>query len=599
MTEYNDKHNPKSDSQTSKDQIIGDQMTKVTVNNAPDANPATLWLIDDDAALRMVLADTFEDAGLTVISFTQAQAAWTRLNDILQASAEPLPDVILTDIRMPMMDGLSFSDWVHRHFPKLPIVIMTAHSDLTSAINSYQTGAFEYLPKPFDLDDAVATIYKAINYQPNMIVENAITAPNSHINTDNLSDTSSFDNNATFNTKKNVASKTNSVSKNNQAANPKAGIQTDTKVQSNPNPSGIIGQSQAMQTVFRAIGRLAHSPITVLITGESGTGKELVASALHQHSPRHQQPFIALNMAAIPHDLIESELFGHEKGAFTGATTTRQGRFEQANGGTLFLDEIGDMPFSTQTRLLRVLANGEFYRVGGQQPVKVDVRIVAATHQNLEALVKQGKFREDLFYRLNVIRLPLPPLRTRPEDIPALTAYFMQRAAEQMNTPPKHLHPAALQIVQSFEWGGNVRQLENVCLWLTVMATGDTVMVDDLPPELLESIPSHFEAHPEQNLSTQQTAQNHQQQNGARIDNQHNHDISSSSNWQQALAVWAEQSLQTGETDILQTATPEFERVLLMAALKHSGGKKIAAASLLGWGRNTLTRKLQQLDISV
>lgn len=602
MTEYNDKHNPKSASQTSKNQIIGDQVTKVTVNNAPDANPATLWLIDDDAALRMVLADTFEDAGLTVISFTQAQAAWTRLNDILQAAAEPLPDVILTDIRMPMMDGLSFSDWVHRHFPKLPIVIMTAHSDLTSAINSYQAGAFEYLPKPFDLDDAVATIYKAINYQPNMSVENAITAPNSHINTDTLSDNSSnisSSNNATFDSKTKPVSKANSISKNNQVANPKTGIQTDIKVQSNPNPSGIIGQSQAMQTVFRAIGRLAHSPITVLITGESGTGKELVASALHQHSPRHQQPFIALNMAAIPHDLIESELFGHEKGAFTGATTTRQGRFEQANGGTLFLDEIGDMPFSTQTRLLRVLANGEFYRVGGQQPVKVDVRIVAATHQNLEALVKQGKFREDLFYRLNVIRLPLPPLRTRPEDIPALATYFMQRAAEQMNTPPKQLHPAALQIIQSFEWGGNVRQLENVCLWLTVMATGDTVMVDDLPPELLENMPSHFEAHPEQNLSTQQTAQNHQPQNSARIDNQHAHDISNNSNWQQALAVWAEQSLQTGETDILQTATPEFERVLLMAALKHSGGKKIAAASLLGWGRNTLTRKLQQLDISM
>ena len=607
MTEYNDKHNPKSDHQTSKDQITGDQSTKVTVNNAPDATPATLWLIDDDAALRMVLADTFEDAGLTVISFTQAQAAWTRLNDILQASAEPLPDVILTDIRMPMMDGLSFSDWVHRHFPKLPIVIMTAHSDLTSAINSYQTGAFEYLPKPFDLDDAVATIYKSINYQPNMTMEHSINAPNNHITPDTLSENSSnisSSNNATFDAKttpvsKGNAVKGNAVRKNNQADTSKSVTQNDTKVQSNPNPSGIIGQSQAMQTVFRAIGRLAHSPITVLITGESGTGKELVASALHQHSPRHQQPFIALNMAAIPHDLIESELFGHEKGAFTGATTTRQGRFEQANGGTLFLDEIGDMPFSTQTRLLRVLANGEFYRVGGQQPVKVDVRIVAATHQNLEALVKQGKFREDLFYRLNVIRLPLPPLRTRPEDIPALATYFMQRAAEQMNTAPKQLHPAALQIVQSFEWGGNVRQLENVCLWLTVMATGDTVMVDDLPPELLENIPSHWETHPEQNLSTQPTAQNHQQQNDSRIDNQHAHDTSDSSNWQQALAVWAEQSLQTGETDILQTATPEFERVLLMAALKHSGGKKIAAASLLGWGRNTLTRKLQQLDISV
>ena len=357
-----------------------------------------------------------------------------------------------------------------------------------------------------------------------------------------------------------------------------------------------------MQTVFRAIGRLAHSPITVLITGESGTGKELVASALHEHSPRAQQPFIALNMAAIPHDLIESELFGHEKGAFTGATTTRQGRFEQADGGTLFLDEIGDMPYSTQTRLLRVLANGEFFRVGGQQPVKVDVRIIAATHQNLEELVKQGKFREDLFYRLNVIRLPLPPLRTRPEDIPALATYFMLRAAKQMNSTEKQLHPTALQVMQSFEWRGNVRQLENVCLWLTVMATGDTVMVEDLPPELLENTPSPLN----HNQSSIEATQNQQYSDGAYSPHQDNKNVQNNQvsrtnenqNWQQALAIWAEQSLQTGETDILQTATPEFERVLLKAALNHSGGKKIAAANLLGWGRNTLTRKLQQLEIT-
>ena len=567
------------------------QATKVTVNNAPNTNPATLWLIDDDAALRLVLADTFEDAGLTVISFTQAQAAWTRLNDILQQqeSVAQLPDVILTDIRMPMMDGLSFSDWVHEHFPKLPIVIMTAHSDLTSAINSYQTGAFEYLPKPFDLDDAVVTIYKAINYQPNMLAaaaanSTAESAPKTI--TKNLSDTlPNMQVQPNTNTRPKLASKATLVSKTNKTSSPK--IKVKPAISANDNPSGIIGQSQAMQTVFRAIGRLAHSPITVLITGESGTGKELVASALHQHSPRHQQPFIALNMAAIPHDLIESELFGHEKGAFTGATTTRQGRFEQADGGTLFLDEIGDMPYSTQTRLLRVLANGEFFRVGGQQPVKVNVRIIAATHQNLEELVKQGKFREDLFYRLNVIRLPLPPLRTRPEDIPALAHYFMQRAAEQMNSAEKQLHPTALHIMQAFEWRGNVRQLENVCLWLTVMATGDTVMVDDLPPELLENISSDLEEYQEQSQPSQAMTHNEQIR-------PHSH----SSSWQQALAAWAEQSLQTGETDILQAATPEFERVLLTAALNHSGGKKIAAANLLGWGRNTLTRKLQQLDIS-
>ena len=561
MTQYNDTQYLTS----------SEQIPMVTVGNNPTATPATLWLIDDDAALRLLLADTFEEAGLTVISFTQAQAAWTRLNDILQQheTTDQLPDVILTDIRMPMMDGLSFSDWVHQHFSALPIVIMTAHSDLTSAINSYQTGAFEYLPKPFDLDEAVATIYKAINYQPNKEPVRQPTEP-----------APMAENKANKKTK-NKAKRTAELKPEN-----KANINANT----NKNPSGIIGQSQAMQTVFRAIGRLAHSPITVLITGESGTGKELVAGALHAHSPRAQQPFIALNMAAIPHDLIESELFGHEKGAFTGATTTRQGRFEQADGGTLFLDEIGDMPYSTQTRLLRVLANGEFFRVGGQQPVKVNVRIIAATHQNLEALVKQGKFREDLFYRLNVIRMPLPPLRARPEDIPALATYFMQRAARQMHSAEKQLHPAALQVMQAFEWRGNVRQLENVCLWLTVMTTGDTVMIEDLPPELLDNIAP--------NVEQQNNAAYHVHQNSQNCQNNQLIQTNDNQSWQQALAIWAKQSLQTGETDILQTATPEFERVLLQAALNHSGGKKIAAANLLGWGRNTLTRKLQQLEMT-
>ncbi|WP_197409089.1 MULTISPECIES: sigma 54-interacting transcriptional regulator [unclassified Psychrobacter] len=561
---------------------MNNQTIKVTVNNVPDASPATLWLIDDDAALRLILADTFEDAGFMVVSFTQAQAAWTQLNDILQqhASATQLPDVILTDIRMPMMDGLSFSDWVHKHFPQLPVVIMTAHSDISSAIDSYKTGAFEYLPKPFDLDEAVATIYKAINYQP----INQIT--NKQAETDVK---------AQAEKEGKLHPKTKPMDRFNSSVENES-LDTDkTNKQANNGFNGIIGQSQAMQTVFRAVGRLAHSPITVLITGESGTGKELVASALHQHSPRQQEPFIALNMAAIPHDLIESELFGHEKGAFTGATTRRQGRFEQANGGTLFLDEIGDMPFSTQTRLLRVLANGEFYRVGGQQPIKVDVRIIAATHQNLEHLVQQGKFREDLFYRLNVIRLPLPPLRSRREDIPALTAHFMQRAAEQMNTAPKQLHPQALHLMQAFDWRGNVRQLENVCLWLTVMATGDTVLIEDLPPELLDN----------HNHSLQQ--QSNQPHNDVYDNDLHHNDIMrplkptsysvATLTWQELLADWAKESLQAGETDILQTATPDFERVLLNAALTHSGGKKITAANLLGWGRNTLTRKLQLLDI--
>ena len=598
MTQYNDTQHLTSN----------EQISMVTVNNAPNDNPATLWLIDDDAALRLVLADTFEDAGLNVISFTQAQAAWTRLNDVLQQNeaVDQTPNVILTDIRMPMMDGLSFSDWVHKHFPKLPIVIMTAHSDLTSAISSYQTGAFEYLPKPFDLDDAVATIYKAINYQPNKELVNQSNEPATDIITDTPSETISKTNAYSKNSNKikqpiKPVSKIDTISKPNKTTKNNA----EFKSNANNNPSGIIGQSQVMQTVFRAIGRLAHSPITVLITGESGTGKELVAGALHEHSPRAQQPFIALNMAAIPHDLIESELFGHEKGAFTGATTTRQGRFEQADSGTLFLDEIGDMPYSTQTRLLRVLANGEFFRVGGQQPVKVDVRIIAATHQNLEELVKQGKFREDLFYRLNVIRLPLPPLRTRPEDIPALANYFMLRAAKQMNSTEKQLHSTALQVMQSFEWRGNVRQLENVCLWLTVMATGDTVMVEDLPPELLENMPSPLN-HKQSSIEATQNQQhsdgayspNKNHQNKQNIQNIQVSQTNGNQSWQQALAIWAEQSLQTGETDILQTATPEFERVLLKAALNHSGGKKIAAANLLGWGRNTLTRKLQQLKIT-
>ena len=549
---------------------------------------ATLWLIDDDAALRLVLADTFTEADLTVISFTQAQAAWTRLNDILQKRepASQLPDVILTDIRMPMMDGLSFSDWVHKHFPELPIVIMTAHSDLTSAINSYQAGAFDYLAKPFDLDDAVAIIYKALNHQPD-----------SDTHQDRLMDQS-----RTAINKEPIESHSTQNADNQQNTKTASDVKKPVSTPSdNTNPSGIIGQSQAMQTVFRAIGRLAHSPITVLITGESGTGKELVASALHQHSPRAKHSFIALNMAAIPHDLIESELFGHEKGAFTGATTQRQGRFEQADGGTLFLDEIGDMPFSTQTRLLRVLANGEFYRVGGQQPVKVDVRIIAATHQNLEQLVQQGKFREDLFYRLNVIRLPLPPLRARREDIPALASHFMQQAGKQMNTAVKQLSPDALRSMQSFDWRGNVRQLENVCLWLTVMAAGDTVLTQDLPPELLadNAADSLSNNNAQAALATQAIPSAQTSNSTSPTHSQiHTTVTETSISWQQALADWAKQSLQAGETDILQLATPEFERVLLREALSHSGGRKLAAAQLLGWGRNTLTRKLTLLDVS-
>ncbi len=580
----------------------------------------SLWLIDDDPALRLILEDTFNDAGLEVQAFSNAKGAWAKLNEILNGHQpkDTLPEVILTDIRMPMMDGLSFSQWMHKNFPELPVIIMTAHSDLKSAVDSYDTGAFEYLPKPFDLDHAVAVVKKAIGSNPaakNDALASAINTPVSPSNSDSASS-------------KKVKSKAQSET----AIKP----ETATEAQDNAvADSPIIGQSPAMQTVFRAIGRLAASPITVLITGESGTGKELVAGALHQNSPRRKKPFIALNMAAIPHELIESELFGHEKGAFTGATTQRQGRFEQANGGTLFLDEIGDMPFSTQTRLLRVLANGEFFRVGGQKPIKVDVRIIAATHQNLEQLVKEGKFREDLFYRLNVIRLPLPPLRARPDDIPELIEFFMSKAAVEMNTDKKQLSPEALHIMQAFSWPGNVRQLENACRWITVMATGEVLGVEDLPPDLTEFAQSYLAAqqmshHNTGNPSALATAditatqankltlstsdsptalprftsnteaylhsqgQNIPLNNTQSSPQAHNQPI----DWQSQLQTWATTALNQGETDILQLATPEFEKVLITVALTHTNGRKGEAADLLGWGRNTLTRKIKLLGIT-
>ena len=573
----------------------------------------SLWLIDDDPALRLILEDTFQDAGLEVQAFSNAKGAWAKLNDILNDHQNQgrLPDVILTDIRMPMMDGLSFSQWMNKNFPDLPVIIMTAHSDLKSAVDSYDTGAFEYLPKPFDLDHAVTIIKKAIGTNPKASTlksseEKPVVASNP-----------ATDASVTFKTNKTTTADSAAI-KATRPSKPEG-------VQSSP----IIGQSAAMQTVFRAIGRLASSPITVLITGESGTGKELVAGALHQNSPRQKKPFIALNMAAIPHELIESELFGHEKGAFTGATTQRQGRFEQADGGTLFLDEIGDMPFSTQTRLLRVLANGEFFRVGGQKPIKVDVRIIAATHQNLEQLVKEGKFREDLFYRLNVIRLPLPPLRARPDDIPELIEFFMSKAATEMKTDKKQLSPEALHIMQAFNWPGNVRQLENACRWITVMATGEVLGIEDLPPDLTEfaqryltdqqrltaqplhnadnnpSIlpavngnttpaselpPSNFQVPSNlSNSSSSQAAVN--LSTGASL---HNQPI----DWQSQLQTWATTALSQGETEILQLATPEFEKVLIKVALEHTKGRKGEAADLLGWGRNTLTRKIKLLGIT-
>lgn len=387
---------------------------------------------------------------------------------------------------------------------------MTAHSDLDAAVSAYQKGAFEYLPKPFDIDEAVALVERAVAHSQEQKRQRV----------------------------------------------PKETVERAPE---------IIGEAPSMQEVFRAIGRLSRSSISVLINGESGTGKELVAHALHRHSPRATNSFIALNMAAIPKDLIESELFGHEKGAFTGANSVRQGRFEQANGGTLFLDEIGDMPLDIQTRLLRVLADGQFYRVGGHQAIKVDVRIIAATHQNLEKLVADGSFREDLFHRLNVIRVHLPPLRERRQDIGQLAKHFLKRASDELDIEVKSLHPTTLDLMASLSWPGNVRQLENTCRWLTVMASGKEVLPEDLPPELMQ--PESLE------------------------------NDGDSDSWQQALSQWARLSLDKGDDNLLREALPEFERILLREALNHTRGHKQEAAKLLGWGRNTLTRKLKELQM--
>jgi len=458
---------------------------------------ARVCIVDDDRAIRWVLERALAQPDLEVETFERADQAEASI-------MRQCPDVLITDIRMPGTDGLDLMERVREKYPDLPVIVMTAHSDLDSAVASYQGGAFEYLPKPFDVDEALALVRRAVAHAR-------------------------------------------------ESKAPAAVPEGLTKE--------IIGEAPAMQEVFRAIGRLSQSHITVLINGESGTGKERVAQALHQHSPRAAKPFIALNMAAIPKDLMESELFGHEKGAFTGATALRRGRFEQADGGTLFLDEIGDMPAETQTRLLRVLADGEFYRVGGITPVKVDVRIIAATHQHLEKLVEDGRFREDLFHRLNVIRVHLPRLSERREDIPRLMSHFLGEAARELSTEPKVLTEAAEKHLTRFDWPGNVRQLENTCRWLTVMASGREVMIEDLPPELRDA--SGTEA--------------------------------ASGDWRGAFREWADRALAAGHTHLLEEAVPDFERILIETALKHTGGRKGEAAELLGWGRNTLTRKLKVL----
>ncbi len=462
----------------------------------------TVWIVDDDRSIRWVLEKALQQEGMTTQSFDSADGVMSRL-------ARQQPDVIISDIRMPGASGLDLLARIREQHPRLPVIIMTAHSDLDSAVASYQGGAFEYLPKPFDVDEAVSLVKRA-----------------------------------------------------NQHAQEQQGL---TEVPALTRTPEIIGEAPAMQEVFRAIGRLSHSNITVLINGESGTGKELVAHALHRHSPRAASPFIALNMAAIPKDLMESELFGHEKGAFTGAANLRRGRFEQADGGTLFLDEIGDMPADTQTRLLRVLADGEFYRVGGHIPVKVDVRIIAATHQNLETLVHAGKFREDLFHRLNVIRIHIPRLSDRREDIPTLARHFLSRAAQELAVEPKLLKSETEEYLKNLPWPGNVRQLENTCRWITVMASGREVHTSDLPPELL-SLPQ---------------------------------DAAPVTNWEQALRQWADQALARGQSSLLDSAVPSFERIMIETALKHTAGRRRDAAVLLGWGRNTLTRKIKELGMKV
>lgn len=459
-----------------------------------------VWIVDDDRSIRWVLERAFDRQGIESDSFESGEALLRKLD-------QNPPDAIISDVRMEGIDGLELLNRIHEQQPHLPVIIMTAHSDLDSAVASFQGGAFEYLPKPFDVEEAVSLVLRAIEHK-----------------------------------------------RQKQSVSEPSPTMTNTE---------IIGEAPAMQEVFRAIGRLSQSNITVLINGESGTGKELVAQALHRHSPRRENPFIALNMAAIPRDLMESELFGHEKGAFTGAQGQRRGRFEQADGGTLFLDEIGDMPPETQTRLLRVLADGEFYRVGGHTSVRVDVRIIAATHQNLEQLVKAGRFREDLFHRLNVIRIHLPRLADRREDIPRLLEFFLHKAAEELGVEPKILRPETESYLSRLPWPGNVRQLENICRWITVMASGREVLVSDLPPELMEESEAPV----------------------------------TSENWEHSLRNWADRELARGERRLLDNAVPAFERVMIETALKHTAGRRRDAADLLGWGRNTLTRKIKELGM--
>lgn len=501
-----------------------------------------VWIVDDDQSIRWVLEKALDRAGLSARCFSGGA-------DMLDALEEELPSVLVTDIRMPGIDGLSLLKQIKETHPELPVIVMTAFTDLSSTVEAFQKGAFDYLPKPFDVNAAVALIRRAGQREPGAA----------------------------------------------------ASVQESERDAQEPR---VMMQSSApaMQEVFRAIGRLAASNVTVLITGESGSGKELIARALHQHGNRAAGPFVAVNAAAIPKDLLEAELFGHERGAFTGATQQRRGRFEEARGGTLFLDEIGDMPFDLQTRLLRVLAEGSFYRVGGSQAIRADVRIVAATHQPLEQRVAEGRFREDLFHRLNVIRLRLPPLRERKEDIPALVQLFLRNSARDLGIAPRRLSPEAMDALMAFDYPGNIRQLENFCQWLSVMSSSPLVELKDLPPELVDAVrgasgnepfgmgqpvalgaPGVIGAVGDQVLVADTTATPHS--------------APLTPEWSGLLKDDVLARLQRNEPAIMATLSREFERVLISAALDHCRGRRVEAAHRLGIGRNTLTRKCSELGI--
>ena len=494
-----------------------------------------IWIVDDDQSIRFVLEKALAREDLAVRSFTNPR-------DVLLALEDDEPQVLVSDIRMPGGSGIELLSKVKERHPGLPVIIMTAYSDLDSAVSAFQGGAFEYLPKPFDVPKAVELIRRALDESMREEVR-------------------------------------------------------DERMAQMPE---MLGQAPAMQDVFRAIGRLSQSVVTVLITGESGSGKELVAQALHKHSPRASGPFVAINTAAIPKDLLESELFGHERGAFTGAQTTRRGRFEQADGGTLFLDEIGDMPFDLQTRLLRVLSDGQFYRVGGHNPLRSNVRVIAATHQNLEERVKLGAFREDLFHRLNVIRLRLPALRERREDVPSLARFFLQKSAKELGVEAKRITEAALARLMQFDFPGNVRQLENICHWLTVMAPAQVVEAKDLPPEFqgdLVAIPARVPVGEAAEVPASTVGAAHVAAPVAAPLPDAVAAVATSTHWLVDLERESRAMLQAGLPEVWDTLTRKFEAQLIHTALEITRGRRIEAAQKLGIGRNTITRKIQELGL--